>query len=48
MELDAGMGVPFRPGTFDGCIRYFYFARYFAIFRIFISDSYYKEKRKTQ
>lgn len=20
MELDAGMGVPFRPGTFDGCI----------------------------
>jgi len=22
VELDAGMGVPFRPGTFDGCIRY--------------------------
>lgn len=21
LELDAGMGVPFRPGTFDGCIR---------------------------
>jgi len=20
LELDAGMGVPFRPGTFDGCI----------------------------
>lgn len=20
MEMDAGMGVPFRPGTFDGCI----------------------------
>lgn len=21
MELDAGMGAPFRPGSFDGCIR---------------------------
>ena len=22
IELDAGMGVPFRPGSFDACVRY--------------------------